>query len=245
VSLAAGWLAVALLLIGFALWSAGQHDALAEREGGRPMYEPTSLAKTGVVRGLVFTNTDHGFNLGFTPNVNPNNAPLVVRMRGDALDYATWMTWGQPDSHSYSFEPYRPSTTPRLGPYTPGASTTFAGVNLWPPIWSEFGSATPTLGGECGPGLSLHPVGTNLQRTRVQLWVVTPGYYRIALRGQGRINVVDWSLSVTQSHREPNCSLGVGAARWLASGPLVTTLLNEGPASLAAIELVPTPDSPN
>lgn len=241
VSLAAGWLAVALPLLGFSLWSASQHEALAEREGGRPMYEPTVLENAGVVGGLVFANTDHGFNLGFEPDVNPSSAPMVLRLRGDALDYATWMNSGQPESYRYSFEPFQPSSTPQLLPHRPVPSATFFGANLWPPMWSEFGAATPTLGGECGPGLSLHPAGGAPQRTRVQLWVVTPGYYQIAVRSEGDVNVVDWSLTAVAPPRSPNCSLRMGAARWLDSGPLVTTLSNNEPATLGSIELVPTP----
>src|SRR5262249_30291572 len=52
---------VALALAGFGLRAGFDHAALRDREGGRPFFEPSELARAGVDRGLVFIDTDHGF----------------------------------------------------------------------------------------------------------------------------------------------------------------------------------------
>jgi len=46
--------ALPLSLVGFALHASFAHRALAEREGGRPMFEAQTLSRVGVDHGLVF-----------------------------------------------------------------------------------------------------------------------------------------------------------------------------------------------
>jgi hypothetical protein len=240
-SVRAEWAVIPLTALGFAFWSGKQHTALAEREGGRPMYEPAALEAAGIERGLVFVNTDHGFNLGFAPNTDPERAPLIVRARGDALDYATWVNSGKPASYHYTFDPYRPNSVPALARYAPAPSSTFLGANLWPPIYSELGAVTPNHGTACGvPGLSLHPLDDRPQRTQVQLWVTAPGDYQLEVRSDAPIDVLEWSLRpANASAFASGCGLRSSAPRELAPGPLQLTLVNLGPANLGSLELRP------
>src|SRR5205807_281589 len=61
------WVALPLCLVGFAVHASFSHRSLAERDGGKPMFEASMLAHEGVSHGLVFVDTDHGFNLGHEP----------------------------------------------------------------------------------------------------------------------------------------------------------------------------------
>ncbi|WP_437876998.1 hypothetical protein [Sorangium sp. So ce513] len=98
--LAAALVAAALPLAGFAFRAGFEHAALRDREGGLPMFDPAEVARAGVARGLVFVDTDHGFNLGFDPA--PGDV-AVLRYRGDALDRMAWEARGRPPAYRYRF----------------------------------------------------------------------------------------------------------------------------------------------
>ncbi|WP_437734835.1 hypothetical protein [Sorangium sp. So ce1335] len=99
-ALAAALVAAALPLAGFAFRAGFDHAALRDREGGLPMFDPAVVARAGVARGLVFVDTDHGFNLGFDPA--PGDI-AVLRHRGDALDRMAWEARGRPPAYRYRF----------------------------------------------------------------------------------------------------------------------------------------------
>lgn len=240
------WSAFPFAAVGFALYSAPEHAALAEREGGSPMYEPRLLEAAGMKRGLVFVNTDHGFNLGFDPRVTPDQAPLVVRARGDALDYATWTHWNRPPAVAYTFDPFRPHSVPSIAPFQPEPISAIHGANLWPPADARFGSATPSYGPPChGTSLSLHPFSTQVaQRTVVMPWVSVPGNYELELRSDHPIDVVEWAVTPLTGESETACRTFRSAPRQLNTGALPLTLVNSDPAQISALTLRPTPTPP-
>ncbi len=105
-------------LAGFALHGVFGHLALRDREGGRPLFEPSVLSQAGVRRGLVFVGTDHGFALGHDPSVlDPWQHPLVARKRGDAHDLLLWERFGRPPSYEYRFDTGRTDSRASLVPY--------------------------------------------------------------------------------------------------------------------------------
>ncbi len=239
-SLSATWAAIPMTALGFALWSSQQHTALSEREGGRPMFEASTLEHFGVKRGLVFTNTDHGFNLGHTPDTDPADSPLVVRARGDALDYSTWVALQRPEAFRHTFDPYRRGSTPSLERFTPEPSGTFLGSSFWPPLDTHHGSATPHHSSRCGgPGLSLHPeTPLTPQQTLVQLWVSIAGDYELEVAADGPMDVVGWpSLGVALD--AGGCRVARYAARALEAGALSLTLANVMPATVSRLTLRP------
>lgn len=128
----ARWTAPAVLA-GFALHTVFDHRLLAEREGGRPMFEPDVLAAAGITRGLVFVNTDHGFNLGHRPG---DRALVVARRRRDAHDALLWRNLGRPDAWMYDFDPTRPRAAPTLRPLEleAGGPLRFEAEAEWPPL---------------------------------------------------------------------------------------------------------------
>ncbi len=63
-----GWLAPLLALAGFALHARRGHEALRDREGGRPLFEPAVLSQAGLERGLVLVDTPTMASIsGMTP----------------------------------------------------------------------------------------------------------------------------------------------------------------------------------
>lgn len=134
-------------LAGFALHTSYAHRALAEREGGRPMYEPALLARAGVTRGLVFVNTDHAFNLGHDPHGDPEREVLVARFRKDAHDSVLWERLGRPPSYVYRFDPFDRSRPPAIRPYEPilGRVARYEAENEWPPLGVSAGFAYPAF----------------------------------------------------------------------------------------------------
>jgi hypothetical protein len=93
--------ALALVLVGFGVRVGFDHAQLRDREGGRPMFEPKRLATAGVTHGLLFLDTDHGYNLALDPHPG---APIeVARWRGDGLDRLVWQARGRPPAFRYTY----------------------------------------------------------------------------------------------------------------------------------------------
>jgi len=65
-------------VLGFGIHAAYEHVTLRQRDGGRPLFETSVLAKANVDHGLLFTGTDHAFNLAFDPAARDAARELVV-----------------------------------------------------------------------------------------------------------------------------------------------------------------------
>jgi hypothetical protein len=121
-----------LSLAGFAFYARYGHEALREREGGRPMFEPEVVARAGVTRGLVFVDTDHGFNLGHDPRVaDASQGVFVARLHGDAHDRQLYENSGRPPSYRYVYD-VRGGTHPHLLPYVPEPRARSEAEAEWP-----------------------------------------------------------------------------------------------------------------
>ena len=164
-------LALALALIGFSVRAGFDHAALRDREGGLPMFDPHHLEASGIDRGLVFLDTDHGFNLALDP-ARPSRSGLdFARFRGDATDRLAWEARGRPEAFRYKFlipsstaerarviiEPYRfdpERSSPRV----------FKAETLWPARKQEGAWALPEhASGTCatdGRWLAIHARGS-------------------------------------------------------------------------------------
>ncbi|WP_434045392.1 MULTISPECIES: hypothetical protein [Sorangium] len=156
--LAAALVAAALALAGFAFRAGFDHAALRDREGGLPMFDPASVARAGVARGLVFVDTDHGFNLGFDPA--PGDV-AVLRYRGDALDRIAWEARGRPPAYRYRFAIpdggglAAVSIAPLVfdAPGDALRDAVIEGESLWPPRAQRGAWALPEhAGGTCASG---------------------------------------------------------------------------------------------
>ncbi|HTN90208.1 MAG TPA: hypothetical protein VL242_41320, partial [Sorangium sp.] len=194
--LAAALVAAALPLAGFAFRAGFDHAALRDREGGLPMFDPAAVARAGVARGLVFVDTDHGFNLGFDPA--PGDV-AVLRYRGDALDRMAWEARGRPPAYRYGFAIPDGGglASVSLAPLAFGAAAppdaVIEGESLWPPRAQTNAWALPEhAGGTCASGgrlLAVHAAASGDAVVRVGLpapWLRGAGISpRVAIAGDG------------------------------------------------------------
>ncbi len=164
--------AAPLALAGFAFHASYAHRALSVREGGRPMFEPSVLARAGIHHGLVFVDTDHGFNLGFVPGAfDAKRGIVVARWRGDAHDALLWNALGRPQAFRYRYDPSAARAVPRVTPvslHLPPTLRFEAGAE-WPPLAVRGGWAHPAFpSGSCAAGahgLELLPTSPRVEVT--------------------------------------------------------------------------------
>ncbi|MEO7036633.1 MAG: hypothetical protein ABI548_21985 [Polyangiaceae bacterium] len=155
--------ALPLSLLGFALHGSFSHRALAEREGGQPMFDAQQLARAGVSSGLVFVDTDHGFNLGHDPGqFDATQHLLVARYQHDAHDWLLWNRLGRPASYHYVYSAAPHGAAVTLVPFTPPESGRFEAEAEWPPLAVHGGWVQPDFFpcASGGRGLRVHPVGS-------------------------------------------------------------------------------------
>jgi hypothetical protein len=133
----------------------------------------------------VFVDTDHGFDLGYDPDVTDvNRGVIVARRRGDAHDFALWRRLGRPRAFEYtaSLVPHAPEA--QLVAFSPHESARVEAEAEWPPLAIEGGYAEPTYP-PCASShraLALRPAAQHTLRVRVELPVSEPGKYRIRSR---------------------------------------------------------------
>jgi hypothetical protein len=181
--------APAAVMLGFALHAVHGHRALAEREGGRPMFEPRTLAAQGVDRGLVFVTHDHAFNLGHDPSQrDPWRGVLVARARGDARDALLWEHHGRPPAFHYRYDPSRPPAIARLDPYVPERSELlrFESESEWPLLAVSGGYGHPDWSSQpcisAGRGLRLSRTGSEPLSVRLEVTPRDPGQHELAIQ---------------------------------------------------------------
>jgi hypothetical protein len=176
-------LAPGAMLLGFALNTVHAHLALRDREGGRPMLEPTVLARANVTHGLVWVGTDHGFALGHDPAVRDARSGIVVaRRHGDAHDQALWRALGRPDSYRYDYSPETGLTgVVPIPPPDPTAPWRWEAEAEWPPLAVDAGWAHPDFRPclSAGQGLHIRPTGRSGAQVKLELGAPAPGVYEV------------------------------------------------------------------
>jgi hypothetical protein len=247
VRLGAARFVVPLALFGFAFHASFDHRLLAEREGGRPMFEPSVLERAGIRSGIVFVDTDHGFNLGHVPG----SATLVVaRRRGDAHDWLLWQALGRPAAFRYEYEPGSSPAAGAVSAYRVPRSARWEAEAEWPPLSVRGGWVQPVFSGcaSGGRGIELIALGGRAVAT-LSLSVQDAGPHAIRVGWLGgarppRLRVNGHPLAVTPPAVTPPAPLpcasaGVGAV-WLASGPASLDFETDGASRLDYVELAPT-----
>jgi hypothetical protein len=225
-----GWLAPPVALAGFALYARHGHEELSAREGGRPMFEPAVVASAGVTRGLLFVDTDHGFNLGHDPQTeSPRSGLLVARARDDAHDRELYERLGRPPSYRYAYD-LRGRAPPRVIAYEPPASPRFEAEAEWPaqprrghayPIHFPCASHGKALRVLPGTSVSL-PLGSAAGPEGLLVgWLgTTPTGSKVRAR---------WTEQRAQKPWHELSATGPGCMTWRIEGP--------APSSQAALEL--------
>ena len=197
---------VALACAGFAVHGAHAHEQLANRDGGRPVYEPDVTREVGVKQGLLFVETDEVFNLAHTPGETQSHGLVAARLRNDDHDRLVYDRGGHEPVHRYVTEPGQPPTTPQWIPPPPATNGTnetwrFEAESDWPPLSQARGWAAPFAAesGSCasnGHALELVPAGgagtiasasIALPVPRDGRWRITPRVLRRGGRGRGTL----------------------------------------------------------
>jgi hypothetical protein len=169
---------IATVLLGFSFRAGVDHAQLRDRDGGRPMFEPDRLARAGIHSGLVFFDTDHGFNLAFDPDAGRFGVQ-AARLHGDDLDRMIWEARGRPPAFRYRFGiPARGEAPVAIEPlaFQPISEEplTIEGESLWPPLEQQGGYAMRAFAsGTCasaGLWLAVHAeAAENASATKVRV----------------------------------------------------------------------------
>jgi hypothetical protein len=123
---------IPVALAGFALHARQGHEQLRDREGGRPMFEPDFVRRSGITHGLILVDTDHGFNLGHDPTVrDAKGGVIVARRRGDANDEVLYRVEDRPPTYRYEYD-VRGMRPPNLVRYIPARSMRHEAEWEWP-----------------------------------------------------------------------------------------------------------------
>ncbi len=192
---------LALACAGFAVHAAFDHVALAERDGGRPLFEPDVAKDSGMNHGVLFFETDHGFNLASVPGADPEKDVVAARMRGDDHDRLLVERLNRPQTRAYRIG----DDGPQLTPWVPAGGSAdywrFEAEADWPPLAQSGGWAEPVwMSGTCASmerALTLHPSGAGLASATIELpvattgnWLVVPRIVRRSGTGHGTLRVV-------------------------------------------------------
>jgi hypothetical protein len=197
-------LLIGLACAGFGAHAAFEHDALAAREDGRPMYESEIAHDAG--KGILFFDTDHGFNLAYNAAANPAKELLAARFRGDDHDRLLVERMGRPQAHLYKMGPKGAI----LATWNPPPGTTsdlwhFEAEADWPPLAQHDGWVEPIwAAGTCaaaGRALTLHTAGIEASASlavpvpRTGKWLVTPRVMRRGGPGRGTLRLLSHGRS--------------------------------------------------
>jgi hypothetical protein len=196
-----GLLVLALSFAGFAVHAVFDHIALAERDGGRPMFEPDVAKDAQATHGILFFETDHGFNLAYVPGADPEKEVLAARMRGDDHDRLLLERLNRPQTRAYRLGDDGPSVTPWVPSGGSADFWRFEAEADWPPLAQSGGWAEPVwMNGTCASqerALTLRPSGTDRATATIDLpvastgrWLVTPRIIRTNGSGHGSLRLV-------------------------------------------------------
>jgi hypothetical protein len=192
--------ALALAVLGFAVHGAFEHDALMARDGGRPLYDLEEGRAAG--KGLLFFDTDQGFNLAYDPYADPAHDILAARQRGDDHERALVERLEHPTAHVYRNETKRASVAAWAA--KPGSKDVwqFEAEADWPPVAQGGGWAEPAWASNscatAGRVLTLHPepgakdahVVLELPVPRTGKWIVLPRVMRRGGPGHASLRLV-------------------------------------------------------
>ena len=223
---------LAASLAGFAVHASFEHLKLADRDGGRPMYEPDLLARASITSGLVFVDTDHAFALGHDPEARIAKNLLVVRLRNDDRDRLLYDRLDHPPTWLYKFEippepkgpdgkPTGPATPPApvVVPWAPpalGETMRFEAEAEWPALSQTGGFAVPASTTDwCASQarvLLVTPTPlTGTARATISVPVPKAGSYSIAIRV---VQGVKLPNAVTRGPKPSAGAVTIGGERW-------------------------------
>lgn len=206
-----GFAVASVAFLGFAVHAAPEHAKLRDRDGGRPMWSAEALATD---RRLVFTNTDHGFDLGTDPR--PNAAHVLARSRGDSNDRLVTDRLGL--ARLAYFDVQRGFTFTELLPAR-GVGWRFEGEHEWPARAVHAVTAVPVDSpAPCAPGRALAVSGDAADATlTTSLYLAASGRYRVHIVASS-VRDTSAPLGVTFGGRTAPFELRAGACESIDLG---------------------------
>lgn len=214
---------VAAALTGFAVHASFDHGKLADRDGGRPMFEPDLVARANVTTGLLWVDTDHGFGLGHDPSARVKNGLVVAHIHGDDCDRILFDKLDHPPSYLYRFDFPPPGATsqlvaPLVGPWAPNAlsdTMRFEAEMEWPVIAQSAGFAVPVFCDACAGhsrALMLTPTPLSGRATAtITIPVPQAGRYSVGIRV---VQGTKLPHATTRGPTAPDGAVTVGDQRW-------------------------------
>jgi hypothetical protein len=217
---------VALSLAGFAVHASFDHLKLADRDGGRPMFEPDLVTRANITSGLVFVDTDHGFNLGHDPEVDSKHGVVVARLRSDDRDRLLFDQLDHPPTYLYRFDIPKagpqgppPLAQPVVVPWSPPAlaadTLRFEAEAEWPPLAQTGGFAVPVFTEACASNsrallLTPSPLSGSASAT-LAIPVPRSGRYSVAVR---IVQGAQLPHVTTRGAAIPNGTVTLGSQTW-------------------------------
>lgn len=227
--------AAPLLLLGFALSGSAGHRDLKLRQGGSPMHEPGVLSALPREPAILFTNTDHAFNLAFTPS--KDQRLTVARLREDRFDFSLWQHLGRPKAYKYLFDPFGKGNA-RVVPYAPKDTARFEAESAWPLLAVAGGFAMPSSLACASQGrvLELNPGDSGEPFTlTMNLWATRGGIFRLtAVADQPlELAIADQALGPATDDPRPPSQETSRCERTLRRQSAVPLQLEEGEHSVS------------
>ncbi len=188
---------------GFATHAVNDQISLANRDGARPMFEVDRLREANITHGILFIDTDHGFNLAHDPGIAASHGVVAARLHRDDHDRVLYDLLGHPASNFYRIEAGQPVVGHFVPPVPADVGTyRFEAEADWPVLeqlggWAAAEWATDS----CASGsrvLALAAAkGSPSVRARIELpvpragtWGVRPRTFRRGDSGAGTIMLV-------------------------------------------------------
>ncbi len=210
---------LAFACAGFAVHGVFEHRAYAALDGGQPRFDPDVLRESNVAEGLLFLDTDEGFDLAHVPDALPSHALLAARARGDDHDRLLYDLFGHPPVHKYVVAASSASATFWVPPAPLGGASDetwrFEAESDWPPVSAEGGAAhvVDATGACLSDARALEvvpapPSGRAVVTIELPLpkpeerkwrWSVLPRAYRRGGAGAAKLDVVDETGKVLAS----------------------------------------------
>jgi hypothetical protein len=198
---------LALACAGFAVHAVNGHIALAKEGNGRPAYDPDVAREGNVQHGLLYFESEEGFDLAYEPDVTPSHGLLAARFRGDDHDRLLYDRLGHPATHKYLDLAGAPAQAAFWVPPAPSTSAAygeewrFESESDWPPLAQKDGrAAAVTVSTPCaseGAVLTVTPTGSRPARVEIDLqsprstrWTIVPRVFQRGGPGKGKLTVL-------------------------------------------------------
>ncbi|MGH7284799.1 MAG: hypothetical protein ACRELY_25010, partial [Polyangiaceae bacterium] len=188
------------MAFGYAVHESFDEKLLADRDGGRPAYEPDLAREAGVDHGLFFLDSDAAFNLAYEPEVTASHGVMSVRLRNDDHDRLVFDALGHPTTHVYRFGKEKSSVESFSPPPPQSGNWRFEAESDYPAIAQVGGHALPAWFNGSGASqdrvLELTPESENPAWAEIELPLPPREPSEFGTQAKGE-HLTDWRVEPT------------------------------------------------